>query len=104
MEKRLSVNIIFFIYILMVAVIIAVAEAKVVVGQGTGEVTSVEPVNKSITVEIDRVIYSFVTDKDTVFKGKDIKSLKDIKAEDKVFVKYEIDEHGIKTLTLLERK
>jgi len=104
MGKRFSINLIFFLYVLIVAVIFAVAEAKVVVGQGNGEVTSVEPVNKLIAVEIDGASYMLVVDSDTVYKGKGVKSLEDIKPEENVFVKYEIDEHGIKTLTLLKKK
>lgn len=102
MRKMFKTNLIFFLFILIIAVIFAVAEAKVVTSQGTGEVESVEPQYKSITLEIDHVIYSFTTNKDTVFKG--LKGLKDIKKDDNVFVKYTIDEHGRKFLISLEKK
>ena len=102
MKKFFSINLIFFLYILIVAVIFAVTEAKVFIIQGTGEVRSVEPHNKLITVEIDDSIYMLGTYKDTVFKG--VKSLQDVKKGDKVSVKYKIDEHGGKFITSLEKK
>ena len=102
MSKMFKTNLIFFLFILIIVVIFTVAEAKVVTNQGTGEVESVEPQYKSITVLIDRTIYSFSTDKDTVFKG--VKGLEDIKKDDTVFVKYEIDEHGRKFIISLEKK
>ena len=102
MKKIFSINPTLFLAILIICTFFTVGQAKVIERQGTGEVASVEPQNKSITLEIDDVIYMFEINKDMTLKGA--KSLQDFKKEDEVFVKYKIDEHGRKILDLLEKK
>ena len=102
MKKVFSINLILSLTILISCTFFTTTEAEVVEQQGTGKVFSVEPQTNSIDLEIDDVIYSLRTNKDTVFKG--VKSLQDVKKEDKVFVKYIIDKHGRKFLISLEKK
>ncbi|KPJ58236.1 MAG: hypothetical protein AMJ42_03625 [Deltaproteobacteria bacterium DG_8] len=104
MKKMFSINLIFSLFILILFAFSTDARTKVVIGQGDGKVVSVEPQNRIITVDINNVDYLLVLNEDTVFKGKDVKGLRDIKPKDKVFVKYEINEHGLKSLMLLEKK
>ena len=102
MKKLLSINLILSLTILISCTFYTATEAEVVEKQGTGEVTSVEPQTSRIILEIDDLIYSLRTNKDTIFKG--VKSLQDVKKEDKVFVKYIINERGGKYLISLEKK
>lgn len=102
MKKIVRITPILSLTILIICTFFTVSQGKVIEGQGAGEVRSVEPQRKSITLEIDDVIYMFTISKDTTFKGA--KGLQDLKEEDEVFVKYKIDEHGRKKLVLLEKK
>ena len=102
MKKLFSINLILSLTILLICTFFTVTEAEVVEKQGTGEVTSVELQTNRIILEIDDLIYSLRTHEDTIFKG--VKSLQDVKKEDKVFVKYIIDERGGKYLISLEKK
>ena len=102
MKKIFSIKPILFLTILIIFTFFTASQAKVIERQGAGEVESIEPQNKSITLEIDDVIYMFEINKETTLKGA--KSLQDFKKEEEVFVKYKIDEHGRKTLKLLEKK
>jgi hypothetical protein len=102
MKKLFSINLILSLTILIICTFFTATEAEVVEKQGTGEVTSVELQTNSIVLEIDDLICPLRTNKDTIFKG--VKSLQDVKKEDKVFVKYKIDDHGRKFLISLEKK
>ena len=102
MKKVFSINLILFLTILISCTFFTTTEAEVVEQQGTGKVFSVEPQTNSIDLEIDDVIYSLRTNEDTIFKG--VKSLQDVKKEDKVFVKYIIDERGGKYLIFIRKE
>lgn len=102
MKKILTITLVLSLTILIICTFSTVGEAKVVEREGAGEVTSVEPQTKFITLKIDGVIHMFAINKDTTFKGAT--GLQDINEEDEVFVQYKIDEHGRKILVLLEKK
>lgn len=102
MKKILTITLVLSLMILIICTFSTVGEAKVVEREGAGEVTSVQPQSKSITLKIDGVIHMFAINKDTTFKGAT--GLQDINEEDEVFVQYKIDEHGRKILVLLEKK